>query len=283
MELINVYFNKSICGKCVPCDILIDHESGTMDSVQLGPFEQLFRFNNFIFGQTGAGNNWAKVHYTKGAEQNDFILDVERKEAEGCDCLQGLQICHSLDRGTRTGTRTLLIAKVREECLNRIICMFYVVPSLKVSDTVVLLYNLTLSVHQLLENADEVMHFDNEALYDIYFRNLKLTTPTNGDSNHIMLIVMSYITCFVRFTGQLNADLCQLNVNLVQFLNFHSPRMFDAKNMIAASDPGHGRYLTEHTIYIGHMSTKEIYEQMLNVHPPTDSKKNKNSQILQTI
>ena len=31
-------------------------------------FFQLFRPDNFVFGQTGAGNNWAKGHYTEGAE-----------------------------------------------------------------------------------------------------------------------------------------------------------------------------------------------------------------------
>ena len=31
---------------------------GTMDSVRAGPFGQLFRPDNFVFGQTGAGNNW---------------------------------------------------------------------------------------------------------------------------------------------------------------------------------------------------------------------------------
>lgn len=41
------------------------------------------------FLQTGAGNNWAKGHYTEGAELIDSVLDVVRKEAEGCDCLQG--------------------------------------------------------------------------------------------------------------------------------------------------------------------------------------------------
>ena len=39
--------------------------------------------------QSGAGNNWAKGHYTEGAELIDSVLDVVRKEAEGCDCLQG--------------------------------------------------------------------------------------------------------------------------------------------------------------------------------------------------
>merc|ERR1711935_947764 len=58
---------------------------------------------------------------------------------------------------------------------------FSVMPSPKVSDAVVEPYNATLSVHQLVENSDEVMCIDNEALYDICFRTLKLTTPTYGD------------------------------------------------------------------------------------------------------
>jgi len=30
--------------------------------------------------------------YTEGAELIDSVLDVVRKEAEGCDCLQGFQL-----------------------------------------------------------------------------------------------------------------------------------------------------------------------------------------------
>jgi tubulin beta len=67
----------------------MDLEPGTMDSVRSGPFGQIFRPDNFVFGQTGAGNNWAKGHYTEGAELIDSVLDVVRKEAESCDCLQG--------------------------------------------------------------------------------------------------------------------------------------------------------------------------------------------------
>merc|ERR1712078_201982 len=53
--------------------ILMDLEPGTMDSVRAGPFGQLFRPDNFVFGQTGAGNNWAKGHYTEGAELIDSV------------------------------------------------------------------------------------------------------------------------------------------------------------------------------------------------------------------
>jgi tubulin beta len=90
--------------------------------------------------------------------------------------------------------------------------------------------------------------------------------------------------------GQLNADLRKLAVNMVPFprLHFFMPgfapltsrgsqqyraltvpeltqQMFDAKNMMAACDPRHGRYLTVATIFRGRMSMKEVDEQMLNV------------------
>ena len=67
-----------------------------MDSVRSGPYGQIFRPDNFVFGQSGAGNNWAKGHYTEGAELVDSVLDVVRKESEGCDCLQGI-----VNRGLR--------------------------------------------------------------------------------------------------------------------------------------------------------------------------------------
>ncbi len=93
-------------------------------------------------------------------------------------CLAGFQVCHSLGGGTGSGMGTLLISKIREEYPDRMMMTFSVFPSPKVSDTVVEPYNATLSVHQLVENADECMVLDNEALYDICFRTLKLITPT---------------------------------------------------------------------------------------------------------
>ena len=42
-------------------------------------------------------------------------------------------------------------------------------------------------------------------------------------------------------------------------------QMFDAKNMMAACDPRHGRYLTVAAVFRGRMSMKEVDEQMLNV------------------
>ncbi|GKC98945.1 tubulin beta-1 chain [Tanacetum coccineum] len=74
---------------------------------------------------------------------------------------------------------------------------FSVFPSPKVSDTVVEPCNATLSVHQLVENADECM------VLNICFRTLKLTTPSFGDLNHLISATMSGVTCCLReFTQQ---------------------------------------------------------------------------------
>jgi tubulin beta len=220
----------------------------------------------------------------------DSVLDVVRKEAEGCDCLQGFQLVHSLGGGTGSGMGTLLISKIREEYPDRIMSTYSVIPSPKVSDTVVEPYNAVLSFHQLVENADQVMMMDNEALYDICFRTLKLTTPTYGDLNHLVSAAISATTCCIRFPGQLNCDLRKVAVNMIPFPRLHffmtgfSPltsrgsqqyraltvpeltqQMFDAKNMMCAADPRHGRYLTCSALFRGRMSTKEVDEQMLNV------------------
>ena len=110
----------------------MDLEPGTMDSIKSGPYGEIFRPGNFVVGRRCAGNNWAKGYYTDGAELEDSVMDVIRKEAENCDCLQGFQLTHSLGGGTGSGMGSLLTSKMREEYPDRIISTFSVVPSLKV-------------------------------------------------------------------------------------------------------------------------------------------------------
>lgn len=42
-------------------------------------------------------------------------------------------------------------------------------------------------------------------------------------------------------------------------------QLFDAKNMMAACDPRHGRYLTVAAVFRGQMSMKEVDEQMFSI------------------
>ena len=102
-----------------------------------------------------------------------------------------------------------------------------------------------------------------------------------------ILLKVSFDLCWVEFhpflffTGQLNADLRKIAVNMVPFprLHFFMPgfapltsrgsqqyraltvpeltqQIFDAKNMMAACDPRHGRYLTVSALFRGRMSMK---------------------------
>merc|ERR1712185_708137 len=141
-----------------------------------------------------------------------------------------------------------------------------------VSDTVVEPYNATLSVHQLVENADQCFTLDNEALYDICFRTLKLTTPTYGDLNHLIAAAVCGTTCCLRFPGLHFfmvgfAPLTSRGSQLYRALTVPelTQQMWDARNMMCAADPRHGRYLTASALFRGRMSCKEVDEQLLNV------------------
>lgn len=289
-ERLNVYFNEAAGDRFVPRAVCLDLEPGTLEALRSSRYGKIYRPDNFIHGQNGAANSWAKGHYTEGAALVDSVMDIIRKEAEACECLQGFQLSHSLGGGTGSGMGTLLLRKIKEEYPDRILSTFSVVPSPKVSDTVVEPYNCTLSVHQLVENSDETYCIDNEALYDICSRTLNMKTPTYNNLNSLVSKVMSGVTCSLRFPGQLNQDLRKLAVNLVPFPRLHffltslapltadeivdyraisvaelTHQMFAPDNMMAATDPRRGRYLTAAAMFRGQVAMKDVEEQMMQM------------------
>ncbi|XP_023053801.2 tubulin beta-8 chain-like isoform X4 [Piliocolobus tephrosceles] len=82
LEHINVYFNEARGGWYMPRAVLVDLEPDPMNSVHSGPLGQIFRPDNFIFGQCGAGKIWAKGHYTEGMKLMESVMDVVRKEVK---------------------------------------------------------------------------------------------------------------------------------------------------------------------------------------------------------
>merc|ERR1719462_164018 len=225
LEKIDVYYRGTSAEptKCkwVPRAVLVDLEPGTMDVIKESPIGPVFRPDNMVFGNNGAGNNWAKGHYTEGAELVESVLDRIRQEIEMADSPQGFQIFHSLGGGTGSGMGTLLLLKIRDAYPDRITTTYSVFPSPKVSDTVVEPYNAVLSSHQLLENSDETFIVDNEALYNIMHNVLKQKTVEYSVLNALIAKVTCGITAPIRFPGMLNGDLRKLGVNLVPFPRLH--------------------------------------------------------------
>jgi len=282
LDKVSVYM-RSAGERFVPRACLVDLEPGTVDVIKASPVGTLFKPDNFVFGASGAGNNWAKGHYTEGAELIEEALDVIRKEVENCDCPQGFQICHSLGGGTGSGMGTLVLLKLRDAYPDRILCTFSVYPSPKVSDTVVEPYNAVLSSHQLLENSDETFVIDNEALYNISHNVLKQNAPAYADLNYLISCVMAGVTASLRFPGKLNGDLRKLGVNLVPFPRLHfflisqAPlqskdnkayqlvnvqellnQCFSPRNFFSNVKPDDGKYMTASLLFRGKMSTQEV-------------------------
>jgi len=285
LDKVDVYL-RSAGERYVPRACLVDLEPGTVDVIKASPVGKLFKPDNFVFGASGAGNNWAKGHYTEGAELIEEALDVVRKEVENCDCPQGFQICHSLGGGTGSGMGTLVLLKLRDAYPDRILNTFSVYPSPKVSDTVVEPYNAVLSTHQLLENADETFIIDNEALYNISHNVLKQNAPTYAELNYLISCVMAGVTASLRFPGKLNGDLRKLGVNLVPFPRLHfflisqAPlqskdnseyqlvnvqelmnQCYSPRNFFSNVKPDDGKYMTASLIFRGPMSTQEVDEE----------------------
>jgi len=285
---LDVYYNESGNQRWVPRSVQVDLEPGVLDSIRSSPIGNLFKRDNFIHANNGAGNNWAKGHYTEGAEIVDSVLDVVRKESEQCDRLQGFQLTHSIGGGTGSGLGTLLVSKLKEEYADRIVATYSVIPSNKVSSTVVEPYNSTLSLNQLIENAEMTYTMDNEALQNICNNTLKLQNTSYSDLNHLVSLTMSGITTCLRFPGQLNADLRKLAVNMIPFPRLHffstsfaplysrenknfqsssiaeiTNQMFSPNNtLVSCSDPRQGKYLTIAAIYRGMISMKEVDDQI---------------------
>ena len=161
---------------------------------------------------------------------------------------------------------------------------------MQVSDTVVEPYNVILSSNELLNYTDQTFCFDNEALYDMCFKTLKLSRPTYSDLNHLVSRTLSGITSCFRFPSVLNEDMRKLATNMVPFhrLRFLMPgfapltsrgqknyepltvaemteQMFDAKNMMVSCDPLHGRYLTLAAVFRGKTTLKEVDDEMMNI------------------
>ena len=271
-------------------------EPATLDAIRSGPLGHVYRPDNLISGESGAGNNWAKGFYTEGAELMDSLMDVVRREAESTDSLQGFQVAHSLGGGTGSGLGTLLLTRIKEEFPDRMLSTYSVLPSPKVSDTVTEPYNAVLSFHQLVETSDATYCLDNEALYDICAKTLKIPQPTHNELNQLIALVMSGVTTCLRYPGQLNGDLRKLAVNLVPFPRLHfftvgfaplfskgsrafqnltvpelTQQLFNPANIMAACNPYHGRYLTISTIYRGKVAMKEVDDAIVNARTKNSS------------
>ena len=67
----------------MPRAVLVDLEPGPLERLKAGPLGQIFRPDSFVFSQSGAGNNWARGHYSEGGELIERVSDIIRSHRAG--------------------------------------------------------------------------------------------------------------------------------------------------------------------------------------------------------
>ena len=112
LNKIDAYFKEAGELKFVPRAARVDLEAGSLDVIKVSPTGIMFKPDNFVFGEPGAGNNWAKGHYTEGAKLFDEVV-VIRKKGGSCNYnyLKGFEIRHSLGGGRGSGLGTFYYCK----------------------------------------------------------------------------------------------------------------------------------------------------------------------------
>ena len=279
--------------------VLIDTEEGVVNEILKSPLAGLFDNKQLITDVSGAGNNWAVGHYEYGQQYKEKIVDVIRKTAEECDCLQCFFCLHSMGGGTGSGVGTFMLRLLEDEYpeIFRFVCAVY--PS-EDDDVITSPYNTALAMYQLTEGADCVIPLENQALIDIIKRAESKTKHSLQKAsvkekpfdsmNNIAANLLLNLTSSSRFEGSLNVDLNEITMNLVPFPKLHylvssmtpiysllqlPPRQlnqmftdaFSKESQLLRLDPKHGLYIACSLMVRGEVEISDIRRNIDRLKP----------------
>ncbi|MCB1236019.1 MAG: tubulin beta chain [Verrucomicrobiae bacterium] len=215
-----VFFNRVNDSKYSPRAVLVDLEPGVISRIESGDMGDLFDQSNIVKKLPGAANNWARGYHVEGERIIDQVMNVIDAAVEKTESLQGFIVSHSIGGGSGSGVGSLIVEKLRETYPKKKLFTFSVAPSPLISDSAIEPYNSILTLEKLKNNADAVVLLDNEALFRIAQSKLK-RSPNYMDLNRMIALIMSSVTCSLRFSGTLNTDLKDFVTNLVPFPGNH--------------------------------------------------------------
>jgi len=282
-DMYNTFFSETAEGKHVPRAVFIDLEPTVVDEVRKGAYKQLFNPEQFINYYEDAANNYARGHYTVGKELIDQALDGIRKLADQCNQLQGFLLTHSSGGGTGSGFTSLLMERLSQDYGKESKLEFCVYPAPQVRTALVEPYNAVLTTYSTLEHSECTFMVDNEAIYDICRRNLQIERPTYSNLNRVIGQIVSSITASLRFDGALNADLVEIQTNLVPYPRIQFPlatyapvistekahheqlsvaeitdACFQPANQMVKCDPLHGKYMACCMLFRGDVVPEDV-------------------------
>lgn len=290
---IKAYYNENTKNKYIPRAVLIGYDPSDLNKVLTGDSPEIYYYGYEYDDKRPSilKDTWAHSYYYDPYEINwtEHINDTIRKESEKCDNLQGFQIVHSCGGGIGSGLSSHIIEKVHDDYPDRTIITHSIFPSQKVTDSILEPYNFILTIPYLLNFADEVICIDNEAVFNIHSQ-MKIPTPSYGDMNYLISLMMSNFTCPFRFKNQVNSDLNKTVMNLVSYKKLHFiipslstitsrgstnhysfttnqlvSNLFDSKTFLADCDIENSSYLAAFAQFRGNCPLNKIREEFQKI------------------
>ncbi|KAL6859727.1 hypothetical protein J3F83DRAFT_763201 [Trichoderma novae-zelandiae] len=213
----DVFYYQSDDTRYIPRAILIDLEPRVLNSIQTGPYRNIYNPENFYVGKNGMGaaNNWGDG-YQSGEAVYEDVMEMIDREADGSDSLEGFMMLHSIAGGTGSGLGSFLLERLNDRFPKKIIQTYSVFPNTtNAPDVVVHPYNSVLSMRRLTQNADSVVVLDNGALSHIAADRLHVQEPSFQQTNQLVATVMSASTTTLRYPGYMHNDLVSILASLI--------------------------------------------------------------------
>ncbi|KAI3388088.1 hypothetical protein SNEBB_000540 [Seison nebaliae] len=277
------FFEETAAGKFVPRAVSVDLEPTVLDEIRTGTYRQLFHPEQLINGKEDAATNYAKGYYTIGSEFISVAMDRIRKLVDRCSGFEGFLIYHSFGGGTGSGFTALLTDKINQMYGRKTKISLAVYPSPVLHSEVVEPYNSILTTHSQLEYIDCCFVLDNEAVYDILVKKLKVLKSTFTNVNRLLAQVCSSVTAPLRFEGQNNVGFTEFQTNLVPYPRIHFPLIayapvvgvetashsslttadittdcFQDSNQIVKCRPSQGKYMAVTLLYRGDVTGNDV-------------------------
>ena len=179
---------------------------------------RLVRPDNYIGGNQGAANIWAKAHFSDDHEIMQSVSEAIRREAEACDHLQAFQICHSIAGGTGSGLGSKILTLLANNYQDQLIETSTIFPSTTSPNSVVEPYNAVLTMYSLTTDSGLVKVFDNDSI------SKQANTPASHDFSYINDLIsqaMSAVTSGFRFPSYNGFGLRKLSTNILPYSWLH--------------------------------------------------------------
>ncbi|KAF7234315.1 hypothetical protein EG68_11798 [Paragonimus skrjabini miyazakii] len=254
------FFQDTPTGQQVPRAVIVDLEPTVIDEIRTGVYRGLFHPDQLVTSIEDASNNYARGFYSVGRRVINRVLAQVRRATEACDMFQGFFVINSFGGGTGSGFTSLALNHLATDYAKRSKIQVGIYPGPRLSTGIVEPYNSVLTFNSSMEQSELSILIDNESLYDLCGTGLGVPRPTYTDVNRIVAVIFSCMTVSLRFESPLNADLTQLETNLVPYPKIHFP--------IVSHAPITSTERSGHEVFNTSDLTRLLFEpgnQMLNV------------------